>query len=63
MTGYAVRHSKIKYYRIYSQFLAEIQCCDGSDERPGVCPNLCKEIGEAYEKKHEAEIKIQREVC
>ncbi|KAF8171838.1 glucosidase II beta subunit-like-domain-containing protein [Pholiota molesta] len=41
--------------------LCEIQCCDGSDERPGVCPNLCKEIGEAYEKKHEAELKIQRE--
>ncbi|KAF9480233.1 endoplasmic reticulum protein [Pholiota conissans] len=41
--------------------LCEVQCCDGSDEREGVCPNLCKEIGDAYKKKHEAELKIQRE--
>lgn len=35
-------------------------CCDGSDERPGVCPNRCKEVGEAYRKKRDAELKIQK---
>jgi protein kinase C substrate 80K-H len=29
--------------------LAEKECCDGSDERPGFCPNLCKEIGDIYQ--------------
>ncbi|KAF8966482.1 glucosidase II beta subunit-like-domain-containing protein [Flammula alnicola] len=41
--------------------LCEPQCCDGSDEHSGVCPNLCKEIGEEYQKKHNAELKIQRQ--
>ncbi|KAF4616007.1 hypothetical protein D9613_011454 [Agrocybe pediades] len=40
--------------------LCETDCCDGSDEKPGVCPNNCKEIGEAYQKKRNAELKIQR---
>ncbi|KAH9483089.1 Glucosidase 2 subunit beta [Psilocybe cubensis] len=40
--------------------LCETQCCDGSDEQPGVCPNLCKEIGEEYRKKRDAELKLQR---
>ena len=42
--------------------LAEVQCCDGSDEQAGVCPNLCKEIGEEYRTKRDAELKIQRAV-
>ncbi|KAJ7265858.1 glucosidase II beta subunit-like-domain-containing protein [Mycena haematopus] len=40
--------------------LCEPQCCDGSDERPGVCKNACKEIGEEYRKKRDAERKIQK---
>jgi protein kinase C substrate 80K-H len=40
----------------------EPQCCDGSDERPGVCKNACKEIGEAYRKQRDAERKIQKTV-
>ncbi|KAJ7667592.1 glucosidase II beta subunit-like-domain-containing protein [Mycena polygramma] len=40
--------------------LCEPQCCDGSDERPGVCENACKEIGDAYRKQREAERKIQK---
>ncbi|KAJ7929160.1 glucosidase II beta subunit-like-domain-containing protein [Mycena leptocephala] len=40
--------------------LCEPQCCDGSDERPGVCKNACKEIGEAYRKQRDAERKIQK---
>jgi protein kinase C substrate 80K-H len=40
--------------------LCEPECCDGSDEPAGVCPNACKEIGEAHRKKRDAELKIQR---
>ncbi|KAJ7122861.1 glucosidase II beta subunit-like-domain-containing protein [Mycena epipterygia] len=40
--------------------LCEPQCCDGSDERPGVCKNACKEIGEEYRKQRDAERKIQK---
>ncbi|KAJ6627392.1 glucosidase II beta subunit-like-domain-containing protein [Mycena sp. CBHHK59/15] len=40
--------------------LCEPQCCDGSDERPGVCKNACKEIGDAYRKKRDEERKIQK---
>ncbi|KAJ6543846.1 glucosidase II beta subunit-like-domain-containing protein [Mycena capillaripes] len=40
--------------------LCEPQCCDGSDERPGVCKNACKEIGETYKKQRDAERKIQK---
>ena len=41
---------------------AEKECCDGSDERPGVCPNLCKEIGDAYQQQRKKEQKIQKTV-
>ena len=47
---------------IWCSVLAEVQCCDGSDEQAGVCPNLCKEIGEEYRTKRDAELKIQRAV-
>lgn len=40
----------------------EPECCDGSDERPGVCKNICKEVGEAYRQKRDAERKIQKTV-
>ncbi|TEB29436.1 hypothetical protein FA13DRAFT_1863628 [Coprinellus micaceus] len=40
--------------------LCEADCCDGSDEQPGVCPNRCKEIGEAYRANRDAELKIQK---
>ncbi|KAL0949194.1 hypothetical protein HGRIS_009272 [Hohenbuehelia grisea] len=40
--------------------LCEVDCCDGSDERPGVCPNTCKEVGEAYRKKRDAERKLRK---
>jgi len=40
--------------------LCEPECCDGSDEQSGVCPNLCIEIGEAYRQKMEAETKTRR---
>ncbi|KAK7051251.1 hypothetical protein VNI00_004751 [Paramarasmius palmivorus] len=40
--------------------LCEPECCDGSDEKPGVCPNMCKEVGETYRKKRDEELKIRR---
>jgi len=40
----------------------EPECCDGSDELPGICVNRCKEVGEEYRKKRDAERKIQKTV-
>lgn len=40
----------------------EPECCDGSDEPSGVCPNRCKEVGDAYAQKMAAEQKIQKTV-
>ncbi|KAI0319177.1 glucosidase II beta subunit-like-domain-containing protein, partial [Amylostereum chailletii] len=40
--------------------LCEPECCDGSDEPSGVCPNKCKEVGEAYRTKREAEHKLRK---
>ena len=42
--------------------LAEKECCDGSDERSGLCPNLCKKIGDIYREQREKEEKIQKTV-
>ncbi|KAJ8502066.1 hypothetical protein ONZ51_g219 [Trametes cubensis] len=40
--------------------LCEPECCDGSDEAPGVCPNVCKEVGEAYRERVKAEQKLRK---
>ncbi|KAH9950157.1 endoplasmic reticulum protein [Amylocystis lapponica] len=40
--------------------LCEPECCDGSDERPGVCANICKEVGEQYREAQEAERKLRK---
>ncbi|OCH95878.1 endoplasmic reticulum protein [Obba rivulosa] len=40
--------------------LCEPECCDGSDELPGVCKNTCKEVGAAYRAKVEEENKIRK---
>ncbi|KAF8529155.1 glucosidase II beta subunit-like-domain-containing protein [Hysterangium stoloniferum] len=40
--------------------ICEAECCDGSDEAPGVCPNRCKEIGEEYRKRVAAEKKVRK---
>ncbi|RPD62087.1 endoplasmic reticulum protein [Lentinus tigrinus ALCF2SS1-7] len=40
--------------------LCEPECCDGSDEAPGVCPNVCKEVGEAYRERVKAEEKLRK---
>ncbi|OBZ66538.1 Glucosidase 2 subunit beta [Grifola frondosa] len=40
--------------------LCEPECCDGSDELPGVCNNVCKEVGEAYRENEAAERKLRK---
>ncbi|KAG8767176.1 hypothetical protein FRC15_005878 [Serendipita sp. 397] len=40
--------------------LCEKECCDGSDEPEGVCPNVCEEVGKEYRQRKEAEAKIRR---
>ncbi|KAG8747892.1 hypothetical protein FRC10_010511 [Ceratobasidium sp. 414] len=39
---------------------AEPECCDGSDEPSGVCPNQCEEIGTKYRAEKEAERKLRK---
>lgn len=40
--------------------LCERECCDGSDELPGVCNNTCATVGADYRKKRAEELKIQK---
>ncbi|KAH7931410.1 hypothetical protein BV22DRAFT_1077425 [Leucogyrophana mollusca] len=40
--------------------LCEPECCDGSDELPGVCQNTCAEVGEVYRRKQNAERKLRK---
>ncbi|KAG8695769.1 hypothetical protein FRC09_008942, partial [Ceratobasidium sp. 395] len=40
--------------------LCEPECCDGSDEPSGVCPNQCEEIGVKYRAEQEAERKLRK---
>lgn len=40
--------------------LCEKECCDGSDEPEGVCPNVCEEVGKEHRQRVEAEMKIRR---
>ncbi|KAI0786480.1 glucosidase II beta subunit-like-domain-containing protein [Abortiporus biennis] len=40
--------------------LCEPQCCDGSDELPGVCPNVCEEVGKVYREQQEAQRKLRK---
>ena len=45
-----------------SNLALEPECCDGSDEAPGVCSNTCAEVGEAHRKKEDAERKLRKTV-
>jgi protein kinase C substrate 80K-H len=40
--------------------LCEQECCDGSDEPLGVCPNTCQEVGAEHRKKTEVERKLRK---
>ena len=51
--------SDIKSSRV-NDGLCEPECCDGSDEPSGVCPNLCGPVGEKYRATMEAERKLRK---
>ena len=38
----------------------EPECCDGTDEATGVCPNICEQVGKEYRARVEAENKIRK---
>src|SRR6266581_1068072 len=40
--------------------LCEPECCDGSDEPPGVCPDICDKVGEEYRRTADAERKLRK---
>lgn len=40
--------------------LCEPECCDGSDEAPGICSDVCHVVGEEYRRTHEAERKLRK---
>ncbi|KAG8888763.1 hypothetical protein FRB98_006891 [Tulasnella sp. 332] len=40
--------------------LCELECCDGSDEAPGVCPNRCEETGKVYRAEQAAVKKLRK---
>ncbi|KAF5371945.1 hypothetical protein D9615_008110 [Tricholomella constricta] len=40
--------------------LCEPECCDGSDERSGICKDICQEVGEEYRKKRDEERKLRK---
>jgi protein kinase C substrate 80K-H len=39
--------------------LCESECCDGSDEAPGICPNVCHVVGEEVRRAQEADRKLR----
>jgi len=62
-TVYVVRTS-LSFLSFLAQLaLAEKECCDGSDEPEGVCPNICEEMGKEHRQRMEAEMKLRRTVC
>ncbi|KIY63469.1 hypothetical protein CYLTODRAFT_403178 [Cylindrobasidium torrendii FP15055 ss-10] len=40
--------------------LCEALCCDGSDERPGTCPNTCAAVGKAYRQQQAEILKVRK---
>lgn len=58
------RQLSVRIYILVLTFflLLEQECCDGSDEALGVCPDRCKEIGEIHRKKVQAELKLRKTV-
>ncbi|KAI5116540.1 hypothetical protein M0805_004323 [Coniferiporia weirii] len=52
--GATIRSSRV------NDGLCEPECCDGSDEQSGVCPNICEKVGETYRAQVEAETKIRK---
>lgn len=42
--------------------LPEPECCDGSDEPSGVCPNICDQVGTRYRALLEQKAKLRNTV-
>lgn len=61
MTVFVVRSLMCAGYQLFLCYL-EPECCDGSDELQGICPNSCKVIGEAHRQKMAAEMKTRKTV-
>jgi protein kinase C substrate 80K-H len=40
--------------------LCEAECCDGSDEPPGICPDVCHVVGAEHRRAIEAEGKLRK---
>ncbi|KAF8324464.1 endoplasmic reticulum protein [Cantharellus anzutake] len=40
--------------------LCEPECCDGSDEPLGVCPDICDQVGEEYRRAADVERKLRK---
>jgi protein kinase C substrate 80K-H len=40
--------------------LCEPECCDGSDEPEGVCPNVCASVGKEHRRVVDAERKMRK---
>lgn len=38
------------------------ECCDGSDEATGICPNVCDQVGKEYRSKRDEERKRRKTV-
>ena len=41
---------------------AEKECCDGSDEPEGVCPNICEAVGNEYRERIAGETRVRKTV-
>lgn len=58
----AVRRKVFIYSRTTSNHDIESECCDGSDESPGICNDTCQVIGEEYRSRVASERKLQKTV-
>ena len=61
MTVYAVRLF-IFLPPLLPHVLPEPECCDGSDELPGICPNTCDQVGIRHRELLEQEAKLRKTV-
>ena len=63
MTVYVVSPPPIDIMSLTNLVLSEpTECCDGSDEQLGLCPNVCHQAGEAHRKYLEEDRKLRKTV-
>ena len=56
----SVGHSPCSVALTDSLLCKEPECCDGSDEPSGICPNVCEQVGKEHRARLEAENKIRK---